>query len=89
MHHLRRRHADPRVPMLPVVPGKTRMAKLSTVLEASEPIRELWPILHRLKLALRIRIIVGGVRSAVGLGHAQIGEQEPYRGSLRKRNKRT
>ena len=32
-----------------------------SVLDATEPIREPWPIFHRLKLALGIRIVVGGV----------------------------
>ena len=55
------------------------MAERPTVLEATEPIRELWPIFHRLELALRIGIVVGGVRPTVGFGHTQIGEQERYR----------
>ena len=79
MHHLRRHHADPRVPMHPVVPREKRMAKRLAVLEATEPVRERWPILHRLKLALRIRIVVGGVRATVGLRHAKIGKEEHYR----------
>ena len=60
--------------MHPVVPEGKLLAERPTVLEATEPVRELWPILHRLKLAFRIRIVVGGVRATVGLSHVKIGK---------------
>ncbi len=58
MQHLRRQQGDAAVMMLMVVPGKERLAKITRVLDGSEAIWELGPVLEGFKLALRVRIIV-------------------------------
>ena len=56
------------------------------VLDAFQPIRELWPILPRLGLVVGIRIVVGGAGPTVGIGthrrarisrNDELAEQDP------------
>src|ERR1700691_4052285 len=61
--------------MVLVVPSKEGVAESAAVLDGAEAIRELRAILHGAELAFRIGIVVGSVRSAVGLGNAEIGQQ--------------
>ena len=65
--------------MLLVVPLEKLLAEGAAVLDAAEAIRELRAVLHGSKLAFRIRIVVGNIGSAVGLGDAQVGHQKGYR----------
>jgi len=64
------------VAMLLVVPLKELLAKGAAVLDAAEAIRELRAVLHGAELAFRIRVVVGNIRPAVGLGNAQVGHQK-------------
>jgi uncharacterized protein (TIGR03437 family) len=41
-------------------------------LDAAEAIRELRAVFHGAELTFRIRVVVGNIRSAVGLGDAQV-----------------
>ena len=76
--------------MLAVVPGEELLAEGARIFERSEAVRELrpvldypadkdlsagTPVLERLELAVGVGIVVGDMRTAVGLGHAQIGHQ--------------
>ena len=79
VHHGGRHHADAGVAMLVVVPGEKRLAEGAAVLDAAEAIRKLGAVLHGAELAFRIRIVVGSIGPAVGLGDAQIGQQKGHR----------
>src|ERR1035438_7859150 len=76
VHHSRRHHSDSRVTMIVVVPGKEDLAESPAVLDAAEPVGKLGAVFHGAELAFRVRIIVGCVGSAVGLGHAEISQKE-------------
>lgn len=76
--HCGRHHMDTRVAVNVVVPGGKDLAKTAAILDAAEAIGELGAVLHGLELALGIGIVVGGVRAAVRLGDAEIGEQKGH-----------
>jgi hypothetical protein len=40
---------------------------------------EVWAALQGLELGLGVRVVVGDARAAVGLGDAEVGEQERHR----------
>ena len=48
--------------MFLVVPGEELAAERQAVVVGRKPLRELWPVLERLELAFRERIVVGHVR---------------------------
>ena len=52
------------------------LAEGAAVLDAAEAIRELGPVLQSPELAFRIRVVVGNVGAAVGLGDAEVGHQK-------------
>ena len=83
MHHGRGHHADSGMTMLVVVPSKEGLAESTGILNRTETIWKFGTVLHGAELAFRIRIIVGSVGSAVGLGDAEIGQQEGATGLLR------
>src|SRR5664279_2841050 len=61
--------------MFRVVPAKEGLAMCPCVFDRAEAFGEVGPVLQGLELCLGVRIVVGDVRSAVGLGHLQIHEQ--------------
>jgi len=65
--------------MLLVIPTKKSLAECTAVLQASETVRELRPILQRAELALGVRVVVRDVRPTMRLGHPQIGQQKSHR----------
>src|ERR1700730_2882189 len=65
--------------VLGVVPDKELLAKAASVLLGAEAIRKVWSILQGFEMAFREGVVVGGMRSAVGLGHTQIGQQKSQR----------
>ena len=67
--------ADPGMMMLGVVPIEERSAEHARILNRAESIRKLWSVFHRSELGFRERVVIGNVRTRVGLGYAQIGEQ--------------
>lgn len=76
VHHGRRHHSDSRVAVIVVVPGEEDLAECPAVLDAAEPIGKLGAVFRGAELAFRVRIIVGRVGSAVGLGHTEISQKE-------------
>ena len=62
--------------MLLVVPGEEFAAERQAVVVGRKPLRELRSVLERLELAFREWIVVGGIGTAVGLGHTEIGQQQ-------------
>src|SRR5271170_130739 len=65
--------------MLIVVPGEECLAEGAAILDTTKPIGKLGAVFHSAELAFRIRVVVGGVGPAVGLGYAQIGQQQSHR----------
>ena len=64
------------VMMLGVVPGEEDLAEAAGILDGTETIWELRTILQGFELTLRERVVIGDVRVAVGLGDAQVGEEQ-------------
>ena len=64
--------------VLGVVPGEEDVAVGAGVLDRAEARREVRPVLQRLELRLGERVVVGDVRPAVGLGDAQVGQQQRH-----------
>ena len=62
-----------------VVPGEEGPAERAGVLERAEAVGELGPVLEGLELGLGEGVVVGDVRPAVGLGDAEVGEQQGHR----------
>jgi len=58
-----------------VVPIEECPAESAGVLNGTESIREVWPVLHGSELRLRKWIVIGNIGPRVSLGHAEIGEQ--------------
>ena len=76
MHVGGRQQAEPGVMVLGVVPGEKDVAVGPRVLDRTEPLGEGRPLLQRLELRLRERVVVGDVWACMSLGHAEIGEQK-------------
>ena len=76
MDDRRHQQSDSRVMMLVVVVVKKLAAEFSGILNASESIRKLRAVLHRLELRFRVRVVIGNMRSRVALDHAQVTEQQ-------------
>ena len=49
------------------------------VAETAEAVGKLGPVFHGAEPAFGVRVVVGGVRPAVGFGHAEVGQQESRR----------
>ena len=62
-----------------VVPLEKVDQETPGILHGPEPLRELRVVFQRLELALRIRVVIGDVRPAVGLGHPQVDGQKGHR----------
>ena len=63
-----RQKTEAGVMMLGVVPGEEDVAVGPSVLDRAESVGELRPVLQRLELGLRERVVVGHVRPGVRLG---------------------
>src|SRR5262249_4486515 len=70
-----REQANPTMMMLMVVPLKEGACPSAGIRQTAELGRKARPIFQRLELTFRIRIVVRDMRSRMGLGHAQIGQQ--------------
>ena len=66
------------VPVLGVVPGEEGVAVRAGVLDRAEARRERRAVFQRLELGLRERVVVGDVRARMGLGHAQVGQEQRH-----------
>jgi len=68
--------AEPAVAVVFVVPAEEPLAVQPSGLDRGELLREVGPVFERLELRLGVRVVVGDMWSRVGLGDAEIGEQE-------------
>ena len=73
-----RQQSETRMMVLGVVPGEEVLAKVPGMQLGAEAFWKLRSILQGLELALREWIVVGDVRTAMGLSHSQIGEQKGH-----------
>lgn len=64
--------------MLVVVPGEKLAAESVCILVTTKALRKLRAVFHRLELALRIRIVIGDIGPAVGLGHSQFSQEKSH-----------
>ena len=71
----RSKHGDSAVAMLGVIPIEERTTEAPSVFLRAESLRKSWHVLHRFEVTLRIRIVVGNVRSAMTLGGSQICQE--------------
>ncbi len=55
--------------MLVVVPVKEFLPKGTRILDASEAVRELGPVLEGFEQALRVRVVIRNVGSTMGFGY--------------------
>ena len=75
----RRQQAEASVTMFGVVPGEEDAAVGPDVLDRAEPLGECRPVLQRLELRLRERVVVGDVRAGMSLGDAEAPLRAPLR----------
>src|SRR5258708_31130374 len=62
--------------MFVVVPGKEIGRVGARVLDGSEARREVWPVLHRLEMGFRERVIVRDFGARVRFDDTEVGEQK-------------
>ncbi len=79
MHAGRGQQAEPRVVVVVVVPLEEAAAEGQRVFVAAEALREGRLVLEGLELCLGVRVVVAHMRPAVGLGHAEIGQEMSHR----------
>jgi hypothetical protein len=79
VHHGRREQCQARVVLFFVVPTKKSLRESATVLNAAEAVGKLRTIFHGAELTLRIGIVIGDMRTAMGLGDSQVGQEESNR----------
>jgi len=65
--------------MLVVVPGDKVLTETTAVLDRTEALGKVWPVLHGPELAFRVRIVIGNMRATVCFGDAKIGQQKSHR----------
>ena len=70
---------DARVAMGLVVPRKEPLAMIAGILNASEAVREIRPILQRFELGFGIGVVIRDIGSAMSLGDIQIDQQGSHR----------
>jgi len=76
MNNSRCHETDSRVPVFVIVVVEEAAAEQASILDGTETTRELGAILQRLELRLGVGIVVGDVRSRVGLRHAEVGQKQ-------------
>jgi hypothetical protein len=80
MHLVRGHQADPGMMMVLVVPMEEAAAETSGILDAAKSLGEGRLILQSLEVTFGERVVLGGVRSIVRSGYAEVSEQQ--RGGL-------
>ena len=78
VHDGGREKSQAAVTVLVVVPGEEALAERAPVFERAEAIRELRTVLQGLELRFRERVVVGDVGAAVGLGDAEVGQEQRH-----------
>jgi hypothetical protein len=76
VHLVGRHQADAGMVVVLIVPIEEAAAERLGVLDTAETLRKLRLVFHGFEVAFRERIVIGGVRPAVGFGDAEIGEQQ-------------
>ena len=79
VNHGRGKQAESGMAVLVVVPGEELLRKNPRILQTPKTFREAGPVFQGPEVALRIRIVIGDMRTAVGFGDAQVRHQEGYR----------
>ncbi|SPE23403.1 hypothetical protein SBA2_1230004 [Acidobacteriia bacterium SbA2] len=79
MNHGGGHQAQAGVVVVVVVPAEEGLAKPTGVFDGAEAVREARAVFEGPKLAFRIRIVIGDMRTAVGFDDAQIGQQQSHR----------
>jgi hypothetical protein len=65
-----------RVAMFLVVPGEKLLRKSTGVFDSTEALREIRAVLERLELRFRERIVVTGMRPAMGFSNSQVAKKK-------------
>ena len=76
MNHRGREKAQAAMAVLVVIPGKELLGETSGILKGPKAIRETGPVLQSSEVALRIWVVIGDVRAAVGFGDTEICHEE-------------
>lgn len=63
-----------RMTMFFVVPREEQLAERAAILNGSEATRKFGSVFEGAKLAFRVRVVIGNVRTAVDFGDAQVGQ---------------
>jgi hypothetical protein len=74
-----RQHGEAAVMMVVVVPVDEVGAVMSRILGGTEAFGEAWAVLERLEVSLGEGVVVGDMGARVGLGDAEIGEEQRHR----------
>jgi hypothetical protein len=64
-----------RMAVVVVVPPEEAPTEIPAVFNRAEAVRELWPVLEGFELGLRVRIVVGAMRTRVALADTQIRQE--------------
>ena len=75
MDHLGAHQSNGRVAMFGVIPGEKLPAESPGILYTAESLRKLWPISKGLELGFQKGVVVRDMRSAMGLGYAQVSQK--------------
>ena len=78
MDSFRGEQADTGMVMFDVIPGKEILAEASAILDATEALGEIWPVLEGLELGLGEWLVIARVGRAMGLGDPQIGQEQGH-----------
>ncbi len=79
MEILRGQESDSRMVVLLIVPVEERNIEESGVFNATKTRRKLRPVLERLEVGFRVRVIIAGIGAAMGLCNTQVGQQTGHR----------
>ena len=74
MDHGRCHQAETGMVVLLVVPTNEGLAEAASVFDGAEAVRETRAVFQSAELTFRIRIVVGDMRTAVGLEDAQVSQ---------------
>ena len=72
MNHCRRKKAQAGMAVMIVIPGEELLAERTGILERPKAFGEARPVFQSAEVAFRIRVVVGDMGAAVGLGNPQI-----------------
>ena len=82
MNHGGGEESEPGMAMFFVVPGEEALAKGTSILDGPKPFGEAGPVLESFEVALRVRVVVGDMRAAMGFGDPQVRHEKGRRPRL-------